>query len=492
MKTGHFRSLALNILGAAIASACAGCTAESLNLGEDGEELAEGMQAISYNGHDYLFVSSPMSWFDAKNTCANVGYYLARIDSEAEENFLAQEELAKGGGGWWIGLSDSDMEGAWKWSVDGSYNGYTNWIAGEPNGGTVSNCALDNGVGGEWNDENCSNLYKYVCESGSTETAPSSLVFSKTSTNNASTNTSDYSVYLMSGQIFSVGTCGIAGASSSGDTFLRLRGTSGAELDFNDNSCGGLGSNISYAVPATGTYNIKAGCAGTLTCSGTVTWSTLGSGANNTLLLMHMDGANGSTSFVDVKGSPITSAGAKLSTTQSRFGGSSAASDVTGVGTKANKVTATGVQNFLNGDFTVELWAFKAATPNSYQGLIIVNDNYNDFYISTGSSTNVVYVFKPTTSTWEFTPMGQLMSAGWNHIAAVRSGNTMYGFVNGVMSSCGTVSRIVPGTTVNVSLFASGWASDNSSFAGYIDEVRITKSALYKSNFTPPAMPFAN
>jgi hypothetical protein len=70
-----------------------------------------------------------------------------------------------------------------------------------------------------------------------------------------------------------VGTCGLAGSSFTGDTFLRLFGPSATQVAVNDNACGGLSSNLSFAATATGTYQIRAGCYSSTSCSGTVAWN---------------------------------------------------------------------------------------------------------------------------------------------------------------------------------------------------------------------------
>ncbi|QRK04734.1 PPC domain-containing protein [Archangium violaceum] len=68
-----------------------------------------------------------------------------------------------------------------------------------------------------------------------------------------------------------LGVCGAA-AAFSGDTYLRLYGPSGAEVASNDDSRG-LGSQISYTVPTTGTYTLRMGCYNSGNCSGTVVWN---------------------------------------------------------------------------------------------------------------------------------------------------------------------------------------------------------------------------
>ncbi|KAG9330605.1 hypothetical protein JZ751_022367 [Albula glossodonta] len=62
----------------------------------------------------------------------------------------------------WIGLTDSDEEGTWKW-VDGTTLTTGYWRSGEPNdSGSGEDCAVMYPDG--WNDLPCSNKAYWVCE----------------------------------------------------------------------------------------------------------------------------------------------------------------------------------------------------------------------------------------------------------------------------------------------------------------------------------------
>ncbi|XP_026103834.1 C-type lectin domain family 10 member A [Carassius auratus] len=61
----------------------------------------------------------------------------------------------------WIGLTDSEVEGRWKW-VDGSTLTSGFWDPREPNGHRGENCALTYSPG--WADYACSDLFQWICE----------------------------------------------------------------------------------------------------------------------------------------------------------------------------------------------------------------------------------------------------------------------------------------------------------------------------------------
>jgi V8-like Glu-specific endopeptidase len=100
--------------------------------------------------------------------------------------------------------------------------------------------------------------------------------FNVTNTNGALQNTVNRSLTLKAGNLLEVGTCGVPGATGSGDTFLRLYGPGGAQVASNDNGCGASRTSfIRYSVPVDGTYEIRAGCYASTSCSGTVAFVTL-------------------------------------------------------------------------------------------------------------------------------------------------------------------------------------------------------------------------
>lgn len=88
-------------------------------------------------------------------------------------------------------------------------------------------------------------------------------------TNSARTNTQNGEFRLDAGDTVILGTCGLSGASFTGDTYLRLF-HSGAQVAENDDACGGAGSQIRYTAASAGTFTILGGCYGEGSCSGTV------------------------------------------------------------------------------------------------------------------------------------------------------------------------------------------------------------------------------
>ena len=64
-----------------------------------------------YENHTYISVSRKVNWHIAKKLCENVGGHLVIIEDEKENDFI-RKIISSGS---WIGLSDHEKEGDFKW-----------------------------------------------------------------------------------------------------------------------------------------------------------------------------------------------------------------------------------------------------------------------------------------------------------------------------------------------------------------------------------------
>jgi hypothetical protein len=202
-------------------------------------------------------------------------------------------------------------------------------------------------------------------------------------------------------------------------------------------------------------------------------------------LLLHMDGANGSTTFIDSSGTPktVTRTGdAQISTAQSKFGGASGYFD--GVG---DSLSLTGT-SFGTGDFTVEGFIRTSVVSQTF---IILDTRNSDF-------TNAGYALYVRTSNKLTFGRGDpfVGTEGstdvpineWNHIALTRQSGVVKGFLNGVEEFSVTDTK-----TFSLTAWRIGHQYNASGTHGafYIDELRVTSGvARYTANFTPPTAPF--
>ncbi|MBN2129336.1 MAG: C-type lectin domain-containing protein [Sedimentisphaerales bacterium] len=92
------------------------------------------------NGHSYALTSLDIEPSQASRCASRAGGELVTIRSSEEMEWL---KTTFGSRPFWIGLSDASQEGRWTWP-SGERATYTNWMTGEPNGGSQENYAATN------------------------------------------------------------------------------------------------------------------------------------------------------------------------------------------------------------------------------------------------------------------------------------------------------------------------------------------------------------
>ncbi|XP_034003321.1 CD209 antigen-like protein E isoform X2 [Trematomus bernacchii] len=107
----------------------------------------------------YLFSTEKASWEQSRQDCTARGADLVIVDSEEEQGFITSMTKKST----WIGLSDREEEGTWKW-VDGSPLNLTLWEETQPdNGAERTHCAYIS-PSAWWNDQSCEDLLPWICE----------------------------------------------------------------------------------------------------------------------------------------------------------------------------------------------------------------------------------------------------------------------------------------------------------------------------------------
>ena len=190
--------------------------------------------------------------------------------------------------------------------------------------------------------------------------------------------------------------------------------------------------------------------------------------------------------LTDRLGKPAAVAGdAKLSTLQKKFGVSSLYLDGTG---DYISYSSQPDFDFGTGDFTIEGWFYptttgtyrtlfdlRTTTPGDGGGIIIGINNLDQLYF--------YYNFG-----FRIGAAGTVQLNQWNHIALSRTSGVTRAFVSGVqIGSNYTDTNNYAQRGVRIGADPSGAYA----FAGYIDDIRITKGlGRYSGVYIPPANPF--
>lgn len=217
-----------------------------------------------------------------------------------------------------------------------------------------------------------------------------------------------------------------------------------------------------------------------------------------TVLLLHMNGGNGSTNFIDsslYNKSVNVFGSAQISTAQSQFGGSSGYfNNIDAYLTVDNDSTL----DFTTGDWTIEFFCridpvetdilLNKADEFGFYGyqLRIINDRFSMKGYSADTIPELVYELGEDVG-----PV--IIPATWYHIAAARQSNNFWLYING---------QLIDSTNSNKNLYNSrgslsigGTNNGQGLTSGYIDELRITKGICRYpngANFPVPQNEFFN
>lgn len=202
----------------------------------------------------------------------------------------------------------------------------------------------------------------------------------------------------------------------------------------------------------------------------------------NTLFLSHCDGLDDAILIADTE----------VSNVQKKFGTHS----LYFPGTYNSYVTSFNHNEtdftFSNNDFTIDWWEYRTATNGctiatpsnyTYPALLLNYDNGN-VYISSDNAN------------WDIASgktFGSVSLNTWVHYAITRNGNTFRTFKNGIKQDEWTSSLSLAAMPTGYQLGVGSHLPSPRWFAGYIDEIRISKGiARWTSDFTPESSPYTS
>lgn len=204
----------------------------------------------------------------------------------------------------------------------------------------------------------------------------------------------------------------------------------------------------------------------------------------NVVLLLHCDGVDGSTVFLDSGSGGYAFTGsnnAQIDTSHARFG--TASLELDGNVNSIFRAGTTPAFEF-SADFTIEFWV----KPNVLSGIQVLVDFRP---VSVNGSYLAVYLdgdgLRLYTNASDVIAGGTLTVGDWQHVALCRRGGTTRMFLGGLqigVALTGDVSSYLCGS--NRPIFGLNGYFEANDFNGRIDEIRFCNVALYGYNFVPP------
>ena len=177
---------------------------------------------------------------------------------------------------------------------------------------------------------------------------------------------------------------------------------------------------------------------------------------------------------------------ATTSTTQKKFGTHSLSFPANG---DYFSIEDNATWDYGTGDFTWEMWIYLAAI-SSQKKLFGSNQwgtqTYDWIFDVNPNRTLRLQLHGPPSP--ELSTSSTVPVSTWCHVACSRSSGTVKIFIDGTQGASTTMAQ----NLANVGTPFLGWKPANSGdgFIGYMDEVRLSNTARYTSNFTPATSAF--
>jgi len=209
-----------------------------------------------------------------------------------------------------------------------------------------------------------------------------------------------------------------------------------------------------------------------------------------TVSLLHFDGADQSTTFIDESGKSWTASGnAQIDTAQKKFGSGSGLFDGAG-----DYLSVPDHVDFTLGsdDFTIDMWVRPSVINQTNKAIaaqagVSGANNTVAWYLLYQSDESIQGAISSGSTLYTVTsPISTYAANTWLHIALIRNGNNLYLAYGGTLTSATDVTGVsVNNSSGKLAIGRYGDYADLYS-AGWIDEFRMSKGvARWNTNFTP-------
>ncbi len=207
------------------------------------------------------------------------------------------------------------------------------------------------------------------------------------------------------------------------------------------------------------------------------------------LLLLHMKGADASTTFTDsgpVARTVTAHGNAQIDTAQSKFGASGlfdGSGDYLSVPASADWAPS--------GDFTIDFWLrpdgladFRAICSRGV-------DNNNKFQLFVAANGRIIWEVRSggVEIVGMSSPAAAITNLSQQHVALERYGDVWTIYVAGVPKVTTTDSSAIPDFASDL-IIGGDWNGTGNPYKGWIEEFRVSNSARYRAGFTPATVAY--
>jgi Concanavalin A-like lectin/glucanases superfamily/Putative Ig domain len=198
--------------------------------------------------------------------------------------------------------------------------------------------------------------------------------------------------------------------------------------------------------------------------------------ANTQLLTCQYNGGATNSGFVDQSGfnNIITRNGNVTQGTFSPYSQTGWSNYFDGAGDYLT-VAGTALDASTTTDYTVEFWMYAVKTATAQMIYEVGTGVTNDLQIYVNSA-GVTFQADGNAST-----AVSFLDNTWVHVACVKTGTTLTTYINGVGTTVDTGVTFTSKTTAYIGMRAG----TSLPFTGYLSNLRVTRAAVYTSNFTP-------
>jgi hypothetical protein len=136
--------------------------------------------------------------------------------------------------------------------------------------------------------------------------------------------------------------------------------------------------------------------------------------------------------------------------------------------------------------YTVEFWYKQTGSAGGDEHIFGMDWYDQKLYFGIGNAGNTLAFLRDQT----YIPY---LTGSWTHIAGVKDGTTINLYIDGILALSEPYAATSAPGSGNITINHHTWASGSSArLSGFFDELRVSDTVRYTSNFTPPAYEFLN